>query len=162
MLYTSKAVGEWLGITDRQVRNLRDQGVLSEVRPGVFDMKVCVRQYLNFKIGNKDDQARLVAARAEREETRGKIEKMKMEEAKGNLHRTEDIENGLKTAFANFKDRLEAIPTKYADTMAQLTDPADASDILRKAIQEALVELSDPDIALQAPEGEAAEDEQEE
>ena len=72
MLYTSKAVGEWLGITDRQVRNLRDQGVLSEVRPGVFDMKVCVRQYLNFKIGNKDDQARLVAARAEREETRGK------------------------------------------------------------------------------------------
>lgn len=162
MLYTSKAVGEWLGITDRQVRNLRDQGVLSEVRPGVFDMKVCVRQYLNFKIGNKDDQARLVAARADREETRGKIEKMKMEEAKGNLHRTEDIENGLKTAFANFKDRLEAIPTKYADTMAQLTDPADASDILRKAIQEALVELSDPDIALQAPEGEAAEDEQEE
>ena len=83
MLYTSKAVGEWLGITDRQVRNLRDQGVLSEVRPGVFDMKVCVRQYLNFKIGNKDDQARLVAARAEREETRGKIEKMRMEEAKG-------------------------------------------------------------------------------
>lgn len=60
MLYTSKAVGEWLGITDRQVRNLRDQGVLSEVRPGVFDMKVCVRQYLNFKIGNKDDQARLL------------------------------------------------------------------------------------------------------
>lgn len=44
MLYTSKAVGEWLGITDRQVRNLRDQGVLSEVRPGVFDMKICVRQ----------------------------------------------------------------------------------------------------------------------
>jgi len=46
--------------------------------------------------------------------------------------------------------------------MAQLTDPADASDILRKAIQEALMELSDPDIALQTPEGEAAEDEQEE
>ena len=104
----------------------------------------------------------MAAARADREETRGKIEKMKMEEAKGNLHRTEDIENGLKTAFANFKDRLEAIPTKYADTMAQLTDPADASDILRKAIQEALVELSNPDIALKAPEGEDAEDEQKE
>lgn len=126
MLYTSKAVGEWLGITDRQVRNLRDQGVLSEVRPGVFDMKVCVRQYLNFKIGNKDDQARLVAARAEREETRGKIEKMRMEEAQGDLHRTEDVERALKTIFANFKNRLETIPTKYASTMAQLTDPAEA------------------------------------
>lgn len=162
MLYTSKAVGEWLGITDRQVRNLRDQGVLSEVRPGVFDMKVCVRQYLNFKIGNKDDQARLVAARAEREETRGKIEKMRMEEAQGDLHRTEDVERALKTIFANFKNRLEIVPTKYASTMAQLTDPAEAHDILQKAVQEALVELSDPEIALAAPAGEEPEDEQEE
>lgn len=131
-LYTSKAVGEWLGITDRQVRNLRDQGVLSEVRPGVFDMKVCVRQYLNFKTGGKDGQARLAAARAEREETRGKIEKMRMEEAQGDLHRTEDVERALKTIFANFKNRLETIPTKYASTMAQLTDPAEAHDILQK------------------------------
>lgn len=160
-LYTSKAVGEWLGITDRQVRNLRDQGVLSEVRPGVFDMKVCVRQYLKFKIGDKDDQARLVAARAEREETRGKIEKMRMEEAQGDLHRTEEVEHALKTIFANFKNRLETIPTKYASTMAQLTDTAEAHDILQKAVQEALVELSDPEIALAAPE-EESEDEQEE
>ena len=160
-LYTSKAVGEWLGITDRQVRNLRDQGVLSEVRPGVFDMKVCVRQYLKFKIGDKDDQARLVAARAEREETRGKIEKMRMEEAQGDLHRTEEVEHALKTIFANFKNRLETIPTKYASTMAQLPAPAEAHDILQKAVQEALVELSDPEIALAAPE-EGPEDEQEE
>ena len=124
--------------------------------------KVCVRQYLNFKIGNKDDQARLVAARAEREETRGKIEKMRMEEAQGDLHRTEDVERALKTIFANFKNRLETIPTKYANTMAQLTDPAEAHDILQKAVQEALVELSDPEIALAAPAGEEPEDEQEE
>ena len=160
-LYTSKAVAECLGITDRQVRNLRDEGKLSEVRPGVFDMKTVVRQYLEMKIGNRDDQTRLVAARAEREETRGKIEKMRMEEAQGDLHRTEDVERALKTIFANFKNRLETIPTKYASTMAQLTDPAEAHDILQKAVQEALVELSDPEIALAAPEGES-EDEQEE
>lgn len=160
-LYTSKAVAECLGITDRQVRNLRDEGKLSEVRPGVFDMKTVVRQYLEMKIGNRDDQTRLVAARAEREETRGKIEKMRMEEVQGDLHRTEDVERALKTIFANFKNRLETIPTKYASTMAQLTDPAEAHDILQKAVQEALVELSDPEIALTAPE-EESEDEQEE
>ena len=160
-LYTSKAVAECLGITDRQVRNLRDEGKLSEVRPGVFDMKTVVRQYLEMKIGNRDDQTRLVAARAEREETRGKIEKMRMEEAQGDLHRTEDVERGLKAIFANFKNRLENIPTKYAKTMAQLTDPVEAHDILQKAVEEALVELSNPDIALAEPEKEP-EDEQEE
>ena len=30
----------------------------------------------------------------------------------------------------SFKNRLETIPTKYASTMAQLTDPAEAHDIL--------------------------------
>lgn len=134
MLYTSKAVGEWLGITDRQVRNLRDQGVLSEVRPGVFDMKVCVRQYLNFKIGNKDDQARLVAARAEREETRGKIEKMRMEEAQGDLHRTEDVERALKTIFANFKNRLETIPTMIRTASMKSPDRSPARPALRPAM----------------------------
>ena len=151
-LYTSKAVGEWLGITDRQVRNLRDQGVLSEVRPGVFDMKVCVRQYLKFKIGDKDDQARLVAARAEREETRGKIEKMRMEEAQGDLHRTEEVEHALKTIFANFKNRLETIPTKYASTMAQLTHyhSFDASALLalRKQIKANGETMGMPNITL--------------
>jgi len=161
-LYTSKAVAEVLGVTERRVRELRDEGVLSEERPGIFNMKTVVKQYLAYKIGDKDDSSRLTAARADREETRGKIEKMKMEEAKGDLHRTEDVERGLKAIFANFKNRLETIPTKYAKTMAQLTDPVEAHDILQKAIQEALVELSDPDIALAAPAVEESEDEQEE
>ena len=81
MLYTSKGMARWLCITDREVRNLRDQGVLPEVRPGVFDAETTVQKYITFKFGNQDDQVRLIAARAEREETRGKIEKMRMEEA---------------------------------------------------------------------------------
>lgn len=160
-LYTSKAVAEVLGVTERRVRELRDEGVLSEERPGIFNMKTVVKQYLTYKIGDKDDSSRLTAARADREETRSKIEKMKMEEAKGDLHRTEDVERGLKAIFANFKNRLETIPTKYAKTMAQLTDPVEAHDILQKAVEEALIELSNPDVALAEPEKEP-EDEQEE
>lgn len=160
-LYTSKAVAEVLGVTERWVRELRDEGVLSEERPGIFNMKTVVKQYLAYKIGDKDDSSRLTAARADREETRGEIEKMKMEEAKGDLHRTEDVERGLKAIFANFKNRLETIPTKYAKTMAQLTDPVEAHDILQKAVEEALIELSNPDVALAEPEKEP-EDEQEE
>ena len=146
-LYTSKAVAEVLGVTERRVRELRDEGVLSEERPGIFNMKTVVKQYLTYKIGDKDDSSRLTAARADREETRGKIEKMKMEEAQGDLHRTEDVERGLKAIFAN--------------SMAQLTDPVEAHDILQKAVEEALIELSNPDVALAEPEKEP-EDEQEE
>lgn len=160
-LFTTKGIADCLNLTERRVRELRDEGVLTEERPGIFNMKTVVKQYLAYKIGDKDDSSRLTAARADREETRGKIEKMKMEEAKGDLHRTEDVERGLKAIFANFKNRLETIPTKYAKTMAQLTDPVEAHDILQKAVEEALIELSNPDIALAEPEKEP-EDEQEE
>lgn len=81
-------------------------------------MKVCVRQYLNFKIGNKDDQARLVAADAGRKTGSRKCGWR----SQGDL-RTEDVERALKTIFANFKNRLETIPTKYASTMAQPDRP---------------------------------------
>ena len=160
-LFTTKGIADCLNLTERRVRELRDEGVLTEERPGIFNMKTVVKQYLTYKIGDKDDSSRLTAARADREETRGKIEKMKMEEAKGDLHRTEDVERGLKAIFANFKNRLETIPTKYAKTMAQLTDPVEAHDILQKAVEEALIELSNPDVALAEPEKEP-EDEQEE
>ena len=51
-LYTSKAVAEVLGVTERRVRELRDEGVLSEERPGIFNMKTVVKQYLAYKIGD--------------------------------------------------------------------------------------------------------------
>lgn len=162
-LYTSKAVAEWLGITDRRVRELRDEGVRSEIRPGVFNMKTVVRQYLTYKLGGKDDQANLTAARAAREQTRADFEQMKLEEARGNLHSTEDVERGIKTMAANFKARLSEIPMKLAGTLIQVKEEAEAYDILNRAIQEALMELSDPDVALAAPDAskDGADDEQE-
>lgn len=100
-LFTTKGIADCLNLTERRVRELRDEGVLTEERPGIFNLKTVVRQYVAYKTGGtKDDQSRLAAARADREETRGEIEKMKMEEAKGDLHRTEDVERGLKAIFA--------------------------------------------------------------
>ena len=55
-----------------------------------------------------------------------------MEEAQGDLHRTEEVER-LKTIFANFKNRLETIRPSTQSTMAQPIDPAEAHDILQKA-----------------------------
>lgn len=160
-LYTAKAVAEVLGITDRQVRNLRDEGVLTEMRPGLFNLKTAVRQYLDFKLGGRDDQANLIAKKAEREAVKAEIEKMRLEEAKGNLIPAEDVERAMNTVISNFRTRLLEIPMKHAGTMAQVTDQGEAFDILNQAVTEALNEISEFDVALAAP-GEVEDDEQEE
>ena len=34
-LYTSKAVAQWLGLTERRIRQMRDAGILQEARPEI-------------------------------------------------------------------------------------------------------------------------------
>ena len=73
-LFTNKEIADCLRLTERRVRELRDEGVLTEERPGIFNLKTVVRQYVADKTGGtKDDQSRLAAARADRYETRAKI-----------------------------------------------------------------------------------------
>lgn len=158
-LYTSKVVGEWLGITDREVRALRDKGVLSEEKPGLFKMKSVVQEYIQFKLGG-DRQEKLLAARAEREQARAKLETMRMEEISGSLHRTEDVERALKTIFSNFRTRLLEIPMKYAGTLTQITDQGEAFDVLNDAVCEALNEISDYNAALAEVDQEDGNDEE--
>ena len=38
-LYTSKVIAEWLGVTERRVRQLRDEGVIAETRPGLYALR---------------------------------------------------------------------------------------------------------------------------
>ena len=47
-LYTSAAVARRLDMTERNVRMLRDKGVLTEYRPGLYNIDEATRQYINF------------------------------------------------------------------------------------------------------------------
>jgi len=38
-LYTSKVIAQWLCLTERRVRQLRDEGVIVEARPGLYTRK---------------------------------------------------------------------------------------------------------------------------
>lgn len=46
--YTSKAVAAWLDISERRVRQLRDEKVITEIRPGLYDLKTVNHQYINY------------------------------------------------------------------------------------------------------------------
>ncbi len=92
-LYTSKVVAAWLGLTERRVRQLRDEGVISEKQPGLYDLQATVTKYITFlrngsgKINLNDERAGLTRAKREAAEMENKLRM-------GELHRTQDrIEN---------------------------------------------------------------------
>jgi len=47
-LYTSRVVANWLCLTERRVRQLRDEGIIQEARPGLYDLQQTVNKYITY------------------------------------------------------------------------------------------------------------------
>lgn len=77
-LYTSAAIARRLDMTERNVRSLRDKGVIREYRPGLYDLGEVTVQYINFlrknnpeaeeKVDYKTERAKLIRAKRESQE----------------------------------------------------------------------------------------------
>lgn len=155
-LYTSKVVAAWLGVTERRVRQLRDEGVITETKPGLYDLRLCVTYYINhLRNGNTTlNQERTLLTKAKREAA-----DMENKVRRGELHRAEDIEKGLKTVFLNIRSRFLPLPAKLSHRLASLNGDPNAIFLeLQQAIAEVLEELSTDNTALLLPEDDADDD----
>lgn len=157
-VYTSKIVADWLGLTERRVRQLRDEGIIKEIKPGLYDLHATVIKYINYLRGVGE-----VSLQTERMKlTAEKRIAAEMDNAarRGELHSTQDIEAGVKTMCLNIRSRFLAMPAKLSPALTAAGDnQAEIFDILKSAIDEALEELSDYRVAL-ALEGGMYEDEE--
>lgn len=145
-LYDVKAVARFLDVSERRVRQLRDEKVIAEVRPGLYDLIETNHRYINYlrkrnpeseeTIDYNTERAKLVRAKRKNEEYELQLKENK-------LHSSEDIEAVMKDMLVNFKARLMAIPAKLAPVLCKKTDRAEIFRLLKEHIDEALLELSD-------------------
>ena len=157
-LYTSNVVADWLAVTPRRVRQLRDEGVIAEKAPGLYDLQSCVVRYISYlRKGNgntnlNDERARLTKAKREAAD-------MENEERRGNLHSTGDIEKGLAALCLNMRGRFSGLPAKLSGELAQMGgNQAGIHDKLKAAIDETLEELSHFNVAFAIRSGEDEEE----
>ncbi|MDO4439213.1 MAG: hypothetical protein Q4B86_07215 [Eubacteriales bacterium] len=147
-LYTSKVIAQWIGLTERRVRQLRDEGIIDEVKPGLYDLKASILKYIKFLGGTgkeslQTERMKLTAEKRKAAELDNAIRY-------GNLHKTEDIELALKTLFLNMRSRFLALPTKLSSTISTMDgDQSEIADLLREAINEILEEFSNYDTAFE-------------
>lgn len=153
-LYTSKVVAQWLCLTERRVRQLRDEGVIVEARPGLYELQPTVARYIT-NIGGAGKETltneRMKLTRAKREAA-----ELENELRKGEVHRTEDIERGIKSMFLNIRSRFLALPAKLSPTLATMGgNQTGIFDELKQAIDEILEEMSDYRVAFAVQDGES-------
>ena len=146
-LYTTKVVAGWIGRTERRVRQLRDEGIIEEVKPGLYDLRPTVLIYISYLRGT--GEVSLQTERMKLTAEKRKAAEMDNELRRGELHSTEDIETGITTMCLNIRGRLLAMPAKLSPALAAAGgNQAEIFDILKTAINEALEEISDYRVAL--------------
>ena len=145
-LYTSKVIAQWLCLTERRVRQLRDEGVIVEARPGLYDLQPTVARYIKYlggagKESLNTERMKLIAEKR-------KAAEMDNDLRRGDLHSTQDIEKGIQTMCLNIRSRFLAMPAKLSPTLATMDgNQAAIFDEMKKAIDETLEELSDHRVA---------------
>lgn len=140
-------MAQWCGLTERRIRQLRDEGVIQEERPGLYDLQATVLRYIKYLGGTGKES--LQTERMKLTAEKRKSAEMDNELRMGTLHRTEDIELGITTLCLNLRSRLLAMPAKLSpELVAAGGDQEAIFDILKAAMDEALEELSDYHVAL--------------
>ena len=153
-LYTAAVVAEWLDISERRVRQLRDQKVLEEARPKLYGLKDCVHRYIGFlrkdgtpegAVDYNQERAKLVRTKRERQELELQLERREALAAS-------EVEEVMTDMLLRFRQRVRAIPVKLAPALAAETDQTEIFMALKQATDEALEELADFDNAFSAVE----------
>lgn len=147
-----------IDVTDRRVRQLRDEGIITETLPGLYDLITTNHAYIDYLKGNSKTEENLnyYEERAKLVKIKRLNEEIDLRLRKKELHESTVIQEVMAEMLANFKVRLMAIPAKLSPVIAAEKDKTKIYKILQEAVEEALNELSDFGTAfsVEAEEGE--------
>ena len=148
-VYTAKAIADIIGLSERRVRQLCDEGVISEYKgmKGLFEPKATIRAYIDYLRGSaetgengvlsySEERALLIKAKRKNEEYELALKEKQLISA-------DDVRKVLTTMLINFKNRLSGIPSKLSPAVSKMSNEAEIYEVMHEAVTEALEELSD-------------------
>ena len=143
---TAQVIGQIIGVTDRRVRQLAQEGVIPKLKNGSYDLVPTINAYIrSIKIGNEaednSDKASLDKEKLLHERAKRQKAELILGEMRGDLHDAKIVEEVMTDMLSNFR----SIPSKTAPILLGIDDIPELQEILEEKISEALTELSDYD-----------------
>lgn len=151
MIVNQKELAQCLGISARQVRNLRQEGLFQSQQNGRgYILETCVQEFINYKVNAEMGRGAMIdkeKIQAQHEEVKKQISILKLRKLRRELHEASDVEAFLTDMLTRFKSRIMSLPTKIAMQTAGETDINRIVQAVTKVLSEAMEELSeyDPD-----------------
>lgn len=153
---TAGQLGACLGLTDRRVRQLKNEGIVISARGGKYDLQKSVLSYIqNLRDRQKEKKLDLEQIAREIEQEKLEHERLKkrktqliVEQMEKRLHDARDVESYWNQMCVTIKSRVTAIPVKVSPVLAGMTEKDEIKQVLKREIADALTELSEYDMNL--------------
>ncbi|AVK86006.1 hypothetical protein C3943_22170 [Lysinibacillus sp. B2A1] len=151
LVVNTKAIAKMFNLTERRVRQLVEEGVISRVAHGRFDLIDTVSKYVTFlklsfdgidenDVAESLDYEKWLHEKAKREKAEIELAHIKKE-----MHRSEEVEKILNHMVMAFRSKMLSLPTKVAPRLINRDDPKLIEALLEENIHEALHELASYD-----------------
>ena len=145
-IVTTSVIAETLGKTEQWVNQLARDGILVKQSAGRWDLVENLKLYVAFlESGAREtENVEMKKLRAEADYKRHQADTAELElaELKGETHRSEDVEAMTAMLIMTVRSMLLALPGKLAVNAASSASPAEASAVIKAAVNEVLEELS--------------------
>lgn len=150
---TAQELSEWLGVSDRVVRELAQRNIIPQSKRNRYPLKASVTAYCNQKrevaagrAPSGDSDLDLVAERARLAKEQADGQEIKNALARSEVVPAADVEKVWGQLIDRFRVRLLAVAPRVAPRVAPLIKPshtvAEIEALIADAINEALAELS--------------------
>jgi len=147
--YPASTIAKLFSITERRVHQLVQERVLPKASRGNYELVSCVQGYIKYlrerSLGSVDldennpnianERARLIKMQADKLA-------MEIDEEKGRLLDADKATRAWDNLIARCRAVLLGIPNKLANQVVAINNPEEVAQLLKKAIYEALEELS--------------------
>ena len=132
------------GVSQRRIQEYAQLGVLEKTGRGRYNLCDCVLRFVRFMrekrnkypIDLQNERARLTKLQADRAD-------IQLQEARGEVVRTEDVASTWADLVIAARSRLLAIPTSLTPGILAADSQNAVTELLRDAIEDALNELAD-------------------
>ena len=138
-----------LGITDRHLRNLANEGIIKKTEKGKYLLLESVRGYIEYMESKNDVDLNLKDEKIKEEIKRIKkdteLKDLKIKETKNQLHLATIVEKVMTDMLMNIKGKLLSISSKVAPAVIAADNLGEIQDVIQDEIFEVLEELSEYD-----------------
>ena len=152
-------IAELFQVTVRRIQQLTQDGVLQtvEVSKGNrkfrrYDLMPTIQAYIKYlsdkaygrdkkeSLSNKEEEK--LQAEVDIKKTKAKIAQLELDELEGRMHSAEDVEAMTTDLCLAVRSALLSMPGQLAVDVAEVTDAAEISEIIKSTVNDILGELS--------------------